>query len=233
MFLGGRPMSAWLLSVVLAAGTTLPVFTENDYIADPDRQLAPGAEAELEDLADTARIGGKGGLAVWVLADAKGETVEKLAQRAFNHGAVGHAENADAALLVLSVKQKKCAVVVGANLASAEAISVRDTLCGKLEVLFAAEGVTHAAREGARTLLHLVRRETEPAAGPVAVPFEAARAPEPLVRPPPMRHPVERPREEPVAEKRSPFAGAMVCLLVVLVPILILRRAFRTGPRLD
>jgi len=86
---------------------------EGHFIADATSTVSAAAKADVDELAATVHVGGFGELMVLVV-DTTGKTpVDKHALLVFSSWPVGHAENVDGALLVIAVKDKKAALVLG------------------------------------------------------------------------------------------------------------------------
>jgi len=104
-------MSSLLLALVVVLGVDPPA--EGHFITDATQTVSPAAKAQVDELAATVHVGGFGELMVLVV-DTTGKTpIDKHATLVFSTWPVGHAENVDGALLVIAVKDKKAALVLG------------------------------------------------------------------------------------------------------------------------
>jgi uncharacterized membrane protein YgcG len=86
---------------------------EGHFIADPTDAVSAGAKGEVDELAATIHVGGFGELMVLVVQNTGKAPIQKFAHEVFSTWPVGHAENVDGALLVLSLQDKKSALVLG------------------------------------------------------------------------------------------------------------------------
>jgi uncharacterized membrane protein YgcG len=141
------------LTLVLLAADPQPP-PEGHFIVDQTSSVSPQAKADVDELALTVHAGGFGELAVLVVDTTAGVPARKFATKVFSTWPVGHAENVDGALLLLAVKDKACALVLGDGFV---AVSTKE-----LEVQCAARlkekepKLDEAVRQGARSVLRLL-----------------------------------------------------------------------------
>ena len=154
------------LLMVLAADPKPP--GEGHFITDESEAVTPQAKADVDELAATVHVGGFGELAVLVVDSTGGVPAAKFATKVFSSWPVGHAENIDGALLLVAVKDKASALVLGDGFVGVEVKEVEAQVVARLKE----STVDDAVRDGARSVLRLLERykSNKPAAAAAPAP---------------------------------------------------------------
>ncbi len=151
-----------MLALVAVAVLAVDPPAEGHFIADPGALVTPAAKAQVDELAATVHVGGFGELMVLVV-DTTGKTaIDKHATLVFSNWPVGHAENVDGALLVIAVKDKKAALVLGDGYGRISSKETDALISDQVLPALKAGKVDDAVVSGAKAVLRLLEKHHVP-----------------------------------------------------------------------
>ncbi len=150
--------------LLLALLLTVDPPPEGHFITDATGTVSAAAKAEVDELAATIHVGGFGELMVLVVETTGKTPAQKQAVTVFSTWPVGHAENVDGALLLIAVKDKTAALVLGDGYGRIPAKERDELLAAAVTPALKAGKTDEAVTGGARAVLKLLEKyHREPA----------------------------------------------------------------------